>query len=513
MRLRRVADRLNQYNFSQEFMPGRANTVADLLSRAVSATTEIGEGARSTENDDDLVQILHGPLSSVVTLAELQQASADDEILGTLRTYIQDGWPAKVDDRLLPYHRFRDELSCWGTVCLARGHRTVVPETLRSRVLHMAHEGHLGVVKVKQRCRDTVWWPRIDSDVEELVRNCACCLLSGRTGQPATAPLNPAPWPSSPWEHIQIDLCGELHGAPAHARYLLVVHDLHSKWPEVFQLSSVTTHTIIGRLEELFGRWGLPSVVTTDNGPQFISAEFTEFLTLRSIKHVRTAVYHPEGNGGVERLNKTLKNGIRACLEEGKIFSKALNQTLLSIRASKHSTTRVSPALLMIGRELKQPLDCLRAQPASPHKTQGLQKVRARVLSSQARMKGHFDATHRVQTPSLAVGDWVRIKQAHRRNKVQSYWSAPLRVNQRLGSYTYRLENGTRWHSNRLHRVPAPETSMTSMSPAATLGWQPRPGTNRVQGDVPPSPEAEVQPAWPPRIRGPPIWHRDYVTG
>ncbi len=131
-----------------------------------------------------------------------------------------------------------------GRVCLARGHRAVVPESLRSRVLQMAHEGHLGVVKVKQRCRDTVWWPHIDPDVEELVRNCACCLLSGKTGQPATAPLTSTPWPFSPWEHIQVDLCGELHGAPAHARYLLVVHDLHSKWPEVFstELHLCTLH-------------------------------------------------------------------------------------------------------------------------------------------------------------------------------------------------------------------------------------------------------------------------------
>ncbi len=278
MRLLRWADRLNQYNFSLEFLPGWANTVADLL--------------------EDWVHILHGPLSSIVTLAELQQASAADEALTTLRTYIQDGWPAKVDDRLLPYYRFRNELSCWGTVCLACGHRAVVPETLRSRVLHMVHEGHLGVVKVKQRCRDTVWWPHIDAEVEELVRNCACCLLSGKTGQSGTAPLSPTPWPSSPWEHIQVDLCGELHRAPAHTCYLVVVHDLHSKWPEVFQLSSITTHSIIDHLDNLFGRWGLPSVVTTDNGPQFASAEFTEFLTLRSIKHIRMAVYHPEGNGG-----------------------------------------------------------------------------------------------------------------------------------------------------------------------------------------------------------------------
>lgn len=60
MRLLRWADRLNQDNFSLEFMPGRANTVADLLSRAVSVTKEMG-GVSSDPESDDWVHILHGP--------------------------------------------------------------------------------------------------------------------------------------------------------------------------------------------------------------------------------------------------------------------------------------------------------------------------------------------------------------------------------------------------------------------------------------------------------------------
>lgn len=128
-------------------MPGRANAVADLLSRAVSVMKETGGVTSDTESD--WVHILHRPLNPVVTLAELQQASAADEALTTLRIYVQD-------DRLLPYYCFHDELSCWGAVCLARGHRAVVPEILRSRLLHKAHEGHMGVVKVKQHCRDIV---------------------------------------------------------------------------------------------------------------------------------------------------------------------------------------------------------------------------------------------------------------------------------------------------------------------------------------------------------------------
>ncbi|KAJ8375503.1 hypothetical protein SKAU_G00060830 [Synaphobranchus kaupii] len=343
--------------------------VADLLSRAVSTTGGLAGGTSDPTEDEDWVQMLYEPLRAVVTLIELQQASAEDETFSTLRTFIQDGWPIEVDASLLPYHRVRNELSCWGEGCLARGHRAVIPATLRTRVLHMAHEGHLGVVK-----------------------------------------------PSAPWEHIQVNLCGKLHGAPAHSRYLLVVHDVHSKWPEAFELGSITTHTIITCLDKLFGRWGQPSTVTSDNGPQFISSEFSEFLSQRSIKHIRTAVYHPD-NGGVERLNKTLKNGIRACLEEGKTFSAALNQTLLTIRASKNSTTGVSPALLMIGQELKQPLDCLSqaspctCEPRAPESQRDWVWVKHRIPPEQAAviLVSASTGDSAARTGHLQTGRWDSV--------------------------------------------------------------------------------------------------------
>ena len=55
----------------------------------------------------------------------------------------------------------------------------------------MAHEGHLGIVKVKQRCREVVWWPGIDGDVEAMVRDCTACLVSGKTGPLPAPPLQP----------------------------------------------------------------------------------------------------------------------------------------------------------------------------------------------------------------------------------------------------------------------------------------------------------------------------------
>lgn len=232
----------------------------------------------------------------------------------------------------------------------------MVPSSLQACVLSEAHEGHLGIVRLEQRCRDLIWWPGIGRDIE------APCLLSGKTGPSVPTPLQPVPWPPRPWEHLELDICGELHGRGIHQRLLVVLYDLHSKWPEVVPAETVTTQVITDILETLFARWGMPRTITTDNGPQFVSAAFSQFLSDRGIKHIRTAYYNPQANGGVEHFNQSLKNGIRAHLPQGCAFQTALNQTLLHYRASQHFTTGASPAFLILGWEMELLLDRLKVR-------------------------------------------------------------------------------------------------------------------------------------------------------
>ena len=133
-------------------------------------------------------------------------------------------------------------------------------------------------------------------------------------------------------------------------------------------------------------------------------------MSERGIRHIRTAFYNPQVNGGVERMNQTLKNGIRAHLAEGFQFSEALLQTLLHYRVTQHTTTDSLPALLMLGHELPLLLDHLRV-PA--HLTsQGVQQEAAgqlhdRVSARQQTTKQRFDRSHRAKHPDFPILDWV----------------------------------------------------------------------------------------------------------
>ena len=86
-----------------------------------------------------------------------------------------------------------------------------------------------------------------------------------------------------------------------------MAHDLNSKWPEICPTSHTETSRIIEVLEDLFVRWGLPSTIVTDNGPQFVSGQLESFLEKKGIQHIRTSLYHPQANGGVERFNQVVK--------------------------------------------------------------------------------------------------------------------------------------------------------------------------------------------------------------
>ena len=171
---------------------------------------------------------------------------------------------------------------------------------LQKEVLDELHRDHLGIVRMKNKARSHVWWPGIDLDIESIVRSSLPC-QSVRNTAP-TAPLHPWLWPTKPWRRVHIDFAG-----PFLNRMFLLAVDAHSKWPEVIEMSNTTSSKTTDELRRLFATYGLPEQLVTDNGPQFVSQEFSSFMKSNGIKHIKTSPYHPASNGAVERFVQTLK--------------------------------------------------------------------------------------------------------------------------------------------------------------------------------------------------------------
>ena len=180
------------------------------------------------------------------------------------------------------------------------GTRILIPKQCRSDVLKELHQAHPGSNKMKALARSYVWWPKMDSEIEAMVKDCTVC--QGSQPLPSVAPLHPWEWPTQPWSRLHLDFAGSFMG-----HMFLILVDAHSKWIEAHIMQSITSAKTIEKLRIIFSTHGLPRKVVTDNGPSFISQEFKEFIEANGIKHVTTAPYHPSSNGLVERAVQTVK--------------------------------------------------------------------------------------------------------------------------------------------------------------------------------------------------------------
>ena len=109
-----------------------------------------------------------------MTADRLARATQTDQILSQILLYIRNGWPDVIDTDFRPYFHRRNELTTEAG-CLLWGMRVVIPELCRKDVLKELHASHPGMVKMKSLARVYVWWPKIDNDIEQMVRECDSC--------------------------------------------------------------------------------------------------------------------------------------------------------------------------------------------------------------------------------------------------------------------------------------------------------------------------------------------------
>lgn len=143
------------------YRPGKGN-IADALSRL----NQVSPKDQSGESVDAVYAIASESIPCALTAREVEQASASDPELCSVRHYIRGGNWSKC--KMPQYLCVKAELCVLGQLVL-RGSRIVIPASLRDRVHSLAHEGHQGIVKMKNRLRTKVWWPKIDSDAEKCV--------------------------------------------------------------------------------------------------------------------------------------------------------------------------------------------------------------------------------------------------------------------------------------------------------------------------------------------------------
>ncbi|GBP76399.1 Uncharacterized protein K02A2.6 [Eumeta japonica] len=222
-----------------------------------------------------------------------------------------------------------------------------------------------------------------------------------------------------PWERVHLDMLSVAGGTH------LVVVDAHSKWVEWAPLADgAGTEPVLRRLSEMLGRFGLPRTIVTDNATPFTSARFRRYCEVNDIKHVTIPPYHPASNGQAEITVKLIKRALKTLMSETNSVSSLehqVNKYLLSYRNSVHSTTGVSPAQLMLGRNVRTRLDLLcprKDVPKHVAPAPSAANLAQSVSRSQISQSKYFGGKRKI---NFTVGDKVIVKR-HYQNGNKYKW-------------------------------------------------------------------------------------------
>ena len=240
----------------------------------------------------------------------------------------------------------------------------IVPKVLKGQILHQMHNnllsGHFGERKTYTKMQQRFYWYKMREDVQQWVKTCLECQVNKKPHKLPRAPLG-GMLVGSPLDRLSTDFLGPFPVTPRGNKYIMVVTDTFTKWVDIFALPDQSAKRCANvLLNEVISRFGTPLSIHSDQGRNYESTIFRELCRLFEIKKTRTSIRNPRGNGQTERFNRTLLNMIKKYLE-GEQDAWDLNLGCLAgaYRATPHAATGLTPNLLILGREVRLPIEVM----------------------------------------------------------------------------------------------------------------------------------------------------------
>ncbi len=396
-RLQKMLMRLQRYNITVVYKKGSSLVLADTLSRAhLTATND------STQTNFEVfrlaVEDCPPDYSRITprTLAQVKQHTAASPDLLELCSVIAKGWPdlkSQLSIPLHPYWTFRDEMTVHDGV-VYKGQQVLIPPSLVNDMLEKVHAAHLGAESNFRMCKDALFWPGMRADIREMCYSCGKCAQFKAQNQ--KEPMQSQPIPRYPWQYVSQDLAVFESG-----NYLVTV-DHYSDFIELDELDNTLSATVADKTEAHFARHGVPEVVLTDNGPQFIGSDYESMCDRLGVQHITSSPYWPQGNGKAEATVKIVKNIMkksgRGCLFEA----------LLNYRNTPPQDHDLSPAQRSMGRRTRSTIPISRSLLMPSGETSEL--VQATIAKKRLAAKVQYDKNAGHKLHPVTKGDYAYVK-------------------------------------------------------------------------------------------------------
>ena len=445
---------IQEYDFQIEYKKGSQNGNADALSRrSVGAITHSGQpldDMRKAQRDDHAIGIVYTTLLSKKTPTHSGKWRQHP-----LRRYRQLWSQLQLIDGIVCRRYAPSPASDVISV-------PVLPESLQREALQRNHDapsaGHQGIEKTLQRLKQEAFWANMAKDVNQYCSKCVVC-QQAKLPTPTPAPMTNIPI-GRPWKMIAVDVLAVPRSVNNNI-YLLVIQDYFTKWVEAIPLPDQTANRITTEIIRLFAVYGIPDILHSDQGTNFESTIFQQTLEAFGINKRRTTAYHPQCDGMVERVNRSLLQLLRAYVEKDYEWERYLPLVLYAYRTAVHTSTGVSPFVLMFGREP-------RSNDLSPHiafdtnSYQGYLQAKlaelrdfvdANMVQAGAAQKTSFDSHAKLRFFKEGDTVWLSVPKS---SKLGSKWEGKWIIKSVKNDINMEITDGTRTrivHINRLqHR-------------------------------------------------------------
>ncbi|XP_052752398.1 uncharacterized protein K02A2.6-like [Galleria mellonella] len=437
-RLQRMMLSLQVYDLNVTYVQGSKLYISDTLSRAALLESE----EHSIDND---IAIHANMFISSLSVSEerlqiYKKETLNDSTLQKLLKYFIEGWPIhknKTELCVRQYWNYRSEIHVIDGLVF-KNTSLIIPTSLRKEMLQKVHAGHLGISRSKNLVRGVIFWPNMNTDIEQVIENCQICSKFRHNN--SHEPLIVSEIPKYPWEKVGGDLLQYKD-----KKYLVVI-DYYSKYIELALLNtgSSAKHVIL-HFKSIFARHGIPLKLFTDNGPPFDSMEFKEFCTNWDISHSTSSPNFPQSNGQVESAVKIVKNILRKSDEENVDPYLAL----LHYRSNAKEYMK-SPAEMLMSRKLRYNLP-IKMKLLKP-KTVRFKDIEEKLRKHKENYKKYYDKRTRELTP-LNKGDHIWYKKTPNSN-----WSPGIVIDIK------KLSDETNLLTNKYSSLPIPMSSQVSGS-------------------------------------------------
>jgi hypothetical protein len=360
MRQRRWLELIKDYELEIHYHLGKANVVADALSRKASChclTVKTSDVTLCQEMEKlNLGMIQHGTLNQLKLESILLQRIIDAQRSDKGMKHIHEKIKASKANC------FKKDVQ--GIVWF--NNRIVVPKNdeVRQQILDEAHLSrysiHPGSTKMYQDLKQHYWWTKMKIEIARYVARCDTCRRVKAILMKTAGPLQSLPIPTWKWEDISMDF---IVGLPRTAKGFDSIWVIVDRLTKIAHFLPVKTSYPVLTYAQVYiacilSLHGIPKTIVLDRGPQFVSMFWEELHRSLGTKLLHISTYHPQTSGQTKRVNQILEDMLRACvLEFPQKWDECLPLAGFSYNNNYQESIKMAPFEALYGRRCRTPLN------------------------------------------------------------------------------------------------------------------------------------------------------------